>query len=62
MLQDYLLVMEHDVDNNTFLYSADLGFGSPLQVISYDSIADIGTVVSMRIIDPEVLQPNYPSK
>ena len=54
--------MEHDKDNNTILYSADIGFGPPLVAIAQGKVEGIGKVVSMLVIDADVLQPMYRSK
>ena len=62
LLQDYILLISHDSDGNTVLSSADLGFGAPLHFVEEGTIDDIGTVVSVKVLDANVLQPTYPSK
>ena len=57
-----MLVVEHDSEGNTVLYSADMGYGSPLVPIEQGIIEGIDKVVAMVVIDPDVLQPMYKSK
>ena len=54
--------MEHNADGTSVLYSGDVGYGAPLAVIAQGTVEDIGTVISIKIVDYDVLQPPYPSK
>ena len=61
LLQDYILVIEHDKNGNTRMYSGDIGY-FPYSLTADGLVQDIGTVISMKVIDVDVLQKTYPSK
>ena len=41
------------------MFSADLGFGPPFTLVAEGVVEGIGQVVSMRILDVDVLEPPY---
>ena len=55
------MVIEHDNNGNTRLYSGDIAY-FPYSLTADGLVKDIGTVVSMKVIDVDVLQKTYSSK
>ena len=55
------MVIEHDNNGNTRLYSGDIAY-FPYSLTADGLVKDISTVVSMKVIDVDVLQKTYASK
>ena len=61
IIQDYVLAMSHDDENGTHLTASNIK-ETPPKTVTKGEVDSIGVVISIKVIDADVLQPTYPSK